>query len=151
MATARTPAGRAGGFTLIEVLAAITVFLVGVVGVMGLLTAGTRLHQESQNQLVQNDVADEVLWMARRDLAERIVHTNGAIPEPTPPVAVPGRPEFRFAWRVEAAPEGRLWRLLVDVLWMENGRERKVTFDRVLTRLSAPVEDVRALTGKRPP
>ena len=62
--------GRRGqdGFTLIEVMAALVVFLVGVVGVLGLLMSGTRLHQDSQNLVMTNDVAEEVLLLAQREL-----------------------------------------------------------------------------------
>jgi len=145
-------ARRAAGFTLLEVLAAISVFLIGVVGVLGLLTAGTRMHQESQNLVVTNDVADEVLFLARRELAERAAapgDASGAVPTPAPPAPVPSRPEFRYAWKVTPAPDVRLYLLTVDVTWIENGRERKTTFERVLSRLTSPAVDARGIVSGR--
>jgi prepilin-type N-terminal cleavage/methylation domain-containing protein len=132
----RPPAARERGFTLIEVMAAITIFLVGIVGVIGLLSAGTRLHQESQNLVVTNDVADEVLFLARREVAQASARLQpGELPAPAPAVPVPSHPDFRYAWKVTPAPDVHLFLLTVDVTWMESGHERTVSFERVLSRL----------------
>jgi prepilin-type N-terminal cleavage/methylation domain-containing protein len=139
-----------GGFTLIEVMAAIVVFLVGVVGVLGLLTSGTRLHQESQNLVVTNDVADEVLMLAQRELAERAPLTGDTIPEPPPPHPVPSRPELLFSWKVVPAADQSLYLLRVEVGWMEHGRAQSRSFERVLSRMSSAVNEARTLTvGKK--
>lgn len=135
------------GFTLLEVMAAIAVFLVGVVGVLGLLTSGTRLHQESQNLVVTSDVAEEVLLLAQRDLASRVKNRSDPLPEAPPPAPVPSRPELKYAWRITAAPDEGLFLLSVDVVWLENGAPRKTTFERVLPRLTTADVDARRLLG----
>jgi prepilin-type N-terminal cleavage/methylation domain-containing protein len=139
-----------GGFTLIEVMAAIVVFLVGVVGVLGLLTTGTRLHQESQNLVATNDVADEVLLIAQREVAERVAAAGDALPEPPPPQPVPSRPEIRYAWKVVPAPDQSLFLLRVELSWLEHGKTQTRTLERVLTRLSSAANDARTVLIGRP-
>lgn len=141
---------RRGGFTLLEVMAAMTVFLVGVIAVIGLLTSGTRLHQESQTLVFMNDVVDEVLLLSRREIAEKAARSGDALPEPSPPVPVPSRPELKYAWKLVASPDSSLFLMQVDLLWMENGQNRKATFERVLPRLSSAAVDVRTtLVGRQ--
>ena len=135
------------GFTLLEVMAAIAVFLVGVVGVLGLLTSGTRLHQESQNLVVTSDVAEEVLLLAQRDVSSRVKHASDPLPEAPPPAPVPSRPELKNSWRITAAPDEGLFLLSVDVVWLENGQPRKTTFERVLPRLTTADVEARRLLG----
>jgi prepilin-type N-terminal cleavage/methylation domain-containing protein len=139
-----------GGFTLIEVMAAIVIFLVGVVGVLGLLSAGTRLHQESQNLVVTNDVAEEVLLLAQREVAERAPASGDALPEAPPPQAVPSRPELHYQWKVVPAPDQSLFLLRVEVTWMEHGKTQSRTFERVLTRLASAANEARSLLIGRP-
>jgi Prokaryotic N-terminal methylation motif len=138
------------GFTLIEVMAAIFVFMIGVVGVLGLLAAGARLHQESQQLVVTNDVAEEVLLLSQRELAERAPATGDSLPESPPPHPVPSRPEMLFSWKVVPAPDVSLYLLRVELDWMEHGKLRTATFERVLPRLSSAQGESRALvTGLR--
>jgi prepilin-type N-terminal cleavage/methylation domain-containing protein len=146
-ATNATVHARQRGFTLLEVMAAIAVFLIGVVGVIGLLTSGTRLHQESQNLVITNDVAEEVLLLSQRAIAERVKHASDPLPEAPPPAPVPSRPELKYAWRLTAAPDESLFLLAVDVSWLENGQPHKTTFERVLPRLMSADVEARALLG----
>jgi prepilin-type N-terminal cleavage/methylation domain-containing protein len=139
-----------GGFTLIEVMAAIVVFLIGVVGVLGLLTSGTRLHQESQTLVVTNDIAEEVLLLAQRELAERAPAASDSMPEPPPPHPVPSRPELLFSWKVLPAADLSLYLLKVEVGWMEHGRPQTRNFERVLPRLSSVANDARTLMIGKP-
>lgn len=141
---------RQRGFTLIEVMAAIFVFMIGVVGVLGLLAAGARLHQESQQLVVTNDVAEEVLLLSQRELAERAPGAGDSLPEPPPPHPVPSRPEMLFSWKVVPAADSSLYLLRVEVDWMEHGKLRTTSFERVLPRLSSAEGESRALvTGLR--
>jgi len=145
------PKGHAG-FTLMEVMAALSVFLIGVASVLALLSAGTRLHQESQNLGVSADVSEEVLLLAARELAERAPDPRQApqgLPEPPPPQPVPGRPELSYQWSVRAAPEGGLCLLRVDLTWLEAGRTRTLTLERVLPRLRSPSVDARRLLAEK--
>jgi type II secretory pathway component PulJ len=134
------------GFTLIEVMAAIFVFMIGVVGILGLLAAGTRLHQESQRLVLTNDVAEEVLLLAQRELSERTPAVlRDTLPESPPPHPVPSRPDMLFSWKVVAAPDSSLYLLRVELGWMEHGKARTTSFERVLPRLASAERESHAL------
>src|SRR5262249_25582033 len=112
--------------------------------------AGARLHQESQQLVVTNDVAEEVLLLSQRELAERAPGAGDSLPESPPPHPVPSRPEMLFSWKVVPAPDVSLYLLRVELDWMEPGKRRTTTFERVLPRLSSAQGEARALvTGLR--
>ncbi len=139
----------AAGFTLLEVMAALTIFLVGIVSVLALLSTGTRLHQDSQSMALAADAAEEVLLLAARELAEQAPDGNGALPELAAPQPVPGRPELSYRWNVRAAPGGGLFLLVVEVSWKQGGRVRTQKLERVLPRLrSAKVDAARLWSMK---
>ncbi len=140
---------RIAGFTLLEVMAALSVFLIGIVSVLALLSTGTRLHQESQSTALAADAAEEILLQASRELAELAPEGGGALPEPPGPQPVPGRPELSYRWQVRAAPAGGLYLLEVEVGWKQGGKERVQRLERVLPRLrSARVDAARLWAPK---
>ncbi len=59
--TMRGKAATRGGLTLIEVLIALGVFLVGAVSVMGLFVTATRLHSEAVKRRTASFIAQELL------------------------------------------------------------------------------------------
>ena len=67
IADARAP--RQGGFTLIEVLIAIVIFAVGVLGLVGVQTATTRVSSDARFRSEAAALADELL--ARMQSASR--------------------------------------------------------------------------------
>ena len=140
------------GFTLLEVMAALSVFLIGIVSVLALLTAGTRLHQESQNMGITADVSEEVLLLCSRELAESTTAGGAAqgLPSSGGVKPLPRRPDLSYEWTVKAAEDGGLYLLLADVTWMEAGKPRRLTLEKVLPRLQSPSVDARRMvTGKR--
>ncbi len=136
---------RRAGFTLLEVMAAISIFLIGVVSVLALLAAGTRLHQESQTTLLAADAADELLLLAQREVAEAVPAGGRALPEAPPARPVPGRPELTWSWNVKPATEGELWLLTVEIGWKLGGKPRTQKVERVLSRLTTPAVDAASL------
>ena len=140
---------QVAGFTLLEVMAAISVFLVGVVSVLALLSAGTRLHQESQNMGISADVAEEALLLSAREVAEQAAAAQQGLPQAPPARPIPSRPDLAYAWSVREAPESGLYLLLVDVTWIEAGKARKLTLERVLPRLQSPAVDARKLAASK--
>lgn len=149
---ARPGARRAAGFTLLEVMAALSVFLIGIVSVLALLTTGTRLHQESLGMSLSADAAEEILLLAERELAQADAPPSApakAVPSWQRPaadfesigVAVPGRPTLRWHWWVEAGGGTLPLRLRVEVAWLQGGKIRTQSLERVVARAkSARVE-----------
>lgn len=136
----------AAGFTLLEVMAALSVFLIGVTSVLALLSTGTRLHQDSQATALAADAAEEVLLLAQRELAAAAAPAaDGTLPEVAVPQPVPGQPGLSYRWSVRAAPEGGLYLLAVEVSWMQGGRVRTQQLEKVLPRLRSASADAKSL------
>ena len=116
------------GFTLLEVVTAVFIFLLGIVGVISLFTAGTMLHRGARNKA---RVALAVPWVMQR-IEEKIdaaAREGKAVPEELDE-AIPGFEPFRY--RAELAglqEEGGAVQARVRILWKEKGRERGVEFD----------------------
>lgn len=146
---ARRHGGRTAGFTLLEVMAALSVFLIGIVSVLALLSTGTRLHQESQSTALAADAAEEVLLLASREVAELAPEGGGALPEQPAAQPVPGRPELTYHWTVRAAPGGGLYLLEVEVGWKQGGKQRVQRLERVLPRLRSARVDAARLWAPR--
>lgn len=145
---ATAAARRASGFTLLEVMAAMSIFLVGVVSVLALLTTGTRLHQDSQSTALAADAAEEILLLAEREVARADAGADGVPAAMTSAVAVPGRPALSYQWQVIAAPGGSLFRLRVAVSWMDGGKKRVQHLERVLPRLRSARVDAAKMVGE---
>ncbi len=139
------PMTRRDGFTLLEVMAALSVFLIGIVSVLALLSTGTRMHQDSQSVALTADAAEEVLLLATREVADRAQGGLGALPEPPAPQPVPGRANLNYTWSVRAAPEGGLFLIAVDVTWLEGGKVQKQRLERVVPRLRSAAVDAARL------
>ena len=146
--------GRAErGFTLLEVMAALAIFLIGIMSVLALLSAGTRMHSDSQRLGVTNDAADEVLLLAEREVAERAplasrdANATG-LPEAPPWKPVPGRVGLSYRWDVRAAALSGLYLLTVELSWLEGGKTRTFAIERVLPRLESPTVDAARLLNR---
>lgn len=130
------------GFTLLEVMAALSIFLIGIVSVLALLTTGTRLHQESQSTALAADATAEIVLLVGREIDQ-----GDATEAPDKPV--PGRPELRYRWRLTGVPEPRLWRLVIDVSWLEGGKTRTQTIEKVLPSLRSPRAEAERMVRER--
>jgi prepilin-type N-terminal cleavage/methylation domain-containing protein len=133
------------GFTLLEVMAALSVFLIGITSVLALLSAGTTLHAESQSLGVTSDAAEAILLLGEREAAERAPHLQGALPESPDPRPVPGRPDLQYRWSVRAEAERKLHLLSVEVNWLHGGKVRSLVLERVLPRLQSAIVDARRI------
>ena len=120
------------GFTLLEVLAALSVFLIGVVGVLSLLTSATRLHQQSQNTLQVADVLGEVELLIQREVAMAVVQEGTGLPAPVEPTPVPGHERFTYAWSMRGGQEGLPYVLELTLGWKEGGRVQTFETQRIL-------------------
>lgn len=136
------------GFTLLEVLAALTVFLIGVVGVLALLTSGTRLHQSSQNLTAVGDVVEAALLRAERDLELAPILENTGLPENLAPTPLPENPRYRYSWSLKAADPAPPYLLTLELRWMEGGREQTYSAQTVIPRLRPARADVRVAAAQ---
>jgi general secretion pathway protein I len=115
-------AGRssgAGGFSLVEMLAAIMIFGIAVMAVLEVLTTSFR-------STIATVGYTEAVFLAQQQLEETIVST------PLSPTTDDGGfgvtfPSHRWKREIEEMEANRLYRVRVDILWNERGRDRQYT------------------------
>lgn len=131
-----SPARRDGGFTLIEILAAMGILVVGVGSVLALLTFGAALQRTAE---ARNDVALAAAQVIAelREQSFPIASGGGAGAPDAGPIErdVPGHPRLRA--RVELKENPALpgeYAASVSIGWQERGKRRWETFRTILQR-----------------
>lgn len=95
-----------GGFTLLEVMAALVVFLAGVVGVLGLFGAGLALHREATIRQETASAASDAREAAYRHVLDHLA--EGGDLDEVPAVEgqpLPGRERLFFDAQYVPDPE----------------------------------------------
>lgn len=143
------PGGRAPGFTLLEVVTAVFIFLLGIVGVISLFTAGTMLHRGARNKA---RVALAVPWVIQRieQRLDEAARDGAGLPDMLEEV-VPGFAPFRYRavlGRTGTDGEGGAILAEVRILWKEKGRERGEEFDWIFRPGPSEVETVSAFRSE---
>jgi|GEM_PF-2414009 len=119
------------GFTLLEVITALFIFLCGVVGIISLFTTALVLHKTSHDRTVTAFALEQAVSKVARML------DDGGLRDPSTgllkaldKVPLDGHPGFFFsATFQESAEEGTDTILAsIDISWRARGREMKETF-----------------------
>ena len=133
-ARTRSAGGRAG-FTILEVLVAMAILLVGMTAVLGLLTFGAALTRTAELRNEGASAVESVL----ADLEESFfpLDAQGALQDPRPILERPlaGLPGLAYSARAERNPDRpREWRVDVEVSWLSAGVRRDRTFRTILVQ-----------------
>ncbi len=142
---------REDGFTLMEVLAALTVFLVGIVGVVSLFTSGTILHQSSQKLAVTTDIIEQLFLQIENELPAHYSASGSeqnSVEQGLRPV--PGREGYSFAYSITQADDALSYRVEVVIVWKEGGQERTHAAHAVFPGVRTFGQEVRRMR-RRPP
>ncbi len=127
-----TPRGRSGGFTLLEVMAALTIFLTGIVGVLALFAGGLALHRGATQRATVANLSSLVQERVERLLAESA--EVGPAEQPVRPaeVAIEEYPGYFYSIeQLETDPEaGTAGGVLatVRVYTLDAGRKKGESF-----------------------
>jgi len=116
---------REGGFSLVEMLAALIIFALGVMAVLEVITASVQSTSATVGYT-------EAVFLARQRIEETIATDVLA---PMTDSGDFGEAYPRHSWKreVEELDAARLYRIRVDVTWNERGSDRQYT----LTTLAA--------------
>jgi prepilin-type N-terminal cleavage/methylation domain-containing protein len=126
---------RAGGFTILEVLVAMAILLLGMSAVLGLLTFGAALTRTAE---LRNEGAAAVEGVLA-DLEESFfpLDAQGALQDPQPIVERPlaGLPGLAYSAKAERNPDRpKEWRVDVEVSWLSAGVRRDKSFRTILVQ-----------------
>ena len=109
-----------GGFTLVEILAALLLLSVGVTGVMGVLASGIRTEQSGE--LIRD--ASRLALAVRDELAHdgRLGASHEPLPRAVEGASHPDYPFLTYSLAFEGDPElGPQVLVTITVQWMERG------------------------------
>ena len=125
---------RCRGFTLLEVMLAIVVILLGLVPLLGLLVKCIHVHTVSEGLTRGTLLAESQLseLLAESDLTER--HYEGRCEQEASEI------EYRWSAEVEAfaepmiasVPLPGLWHVTLTLAWAETGSDHEVTLETVV-------------------
>jgi prepilin-type N-terminal cleavage/methylation domain-containing protein len=131
----RTPRKRESGFTLIEMVVALGILLIGMVSVLALFTTAVSLHKEAIDQTESSLLAEEVVSRVQGQLDSGRDPRNVA--EGFAGWTDPSRPRYRVSVEladVSNASQEPEWLATVTVIYRQGTREHKETFRSVLVR-----------------
>ncbi|MEM7306029.1 MAG: prepilin-type N-terminal cleavage/methylation domain-containing protein [Planctomycetota bacterium] len=139
----RTPQNRAG-FTIVEVVMAMFILLIGMTSILGLLSFGAALSRTAQLRSESSFAVDAIV----ADLQETmfpLVETEDGRQVAGEPVdvldqVVPGRPELAYSARAWPEPAGDLptgpvlYRVDIEIRWSSEGATRTRRYQTLLKR-----------------
>jgi len=143
---------RDGGFTLLEVMAAMMILLAGVVGIIGLFASGLAMHRNAtQNSTVAQ--ASEDVRVRVRDYVESAIAENAELMELAPLEKVPieGYPRYfydaTFVSDDELGPAAGVMST-VRVYTVDVGREKGHSFTVFARPTASPEAWIRGAKNK---
>ena len=149
--------GRRAGFTLVEVVLAMFVLLIGMTSILGLLSFGAALARTAALRAGAANSIEAVLADLEETLFPLEVDADGVEragePLPIEGRAMPGYPGLVYSARATPNPENELeYRVDVEVTWALSGTTRRREFTTVLLREVPFGERLRArfVEGKLP-
>lgn len=139
--------GRArGGFTIVEVVLAMGLLLLGMTSILGLLTFGATLARTAALRTAAASAAEAVVADLEETLFPLVPDPAGGEPRVGPPHTVEARPVPGHEGLVYSArptpvpatddgPDGpRRYSVAVEIAWKTGGRRRSRTFTTLLLR-----------------
>lgn len=124
---------RAGGFTLAEVLVAVMVFLIGIVGIISLFAAAAVLHKGARDKTLSALAIQEVITQIRLDLESGAQRDENGNLKDVSEGRVPGYDRYRYEAEFfeTGMPDQSMVLARIVLTWREKGRVRGEEFDYV--------------------
>lgn len=142
---------RSGGFTLIEMMVAMGILVVGVTSVLGLLAFGAALQRTAERRSEVALAAEQVIADLRESFS---LQQDGSVAGPAPGASehpIPGHPNLRARITLEKNPglEGEYF-ATIQIQWMERGTLRSENYRTILEREAPFTERVQGERRRAP-
>lgn len=118
-----TPRKPEGGFTLIEVMIAVLLTAITVIGVLGLFRVETRASSTSRRETEAAVLAQDKLEELRTEAAP----TANLTGSDTPKDELSGLFPWTRTWSISVTTDPAVYSIDVTVTWDDNGTTRSVT------------------------
>lgn len=146
----QAPARADSGFTLLEVMAALSIFMFGIVGVLALFTAGLGLHRDAQRKAMIALASDEVRSVVETRLAKAVDLGADADLAPIEDVPIANHPGYFYSAELSVDPElGAAGGVLANVFVfaLDVGKERGSEFTIFVRSGARPENQIRKALG----
>jgi prepilin-type N-terminal cleavage/methylation domain-containing protein len=140
----RVPHAAEAGFTLIEVLVAFSILLVGITGIITAFSAGLALEREGSMTFDAHHLLEELGPTVKSDLMVRTqAGESGDLRLTRRPV--PGYPGLEYEVQAMPMPDdvlGHGYLVKIDIIAQRPGGERRTSLDYVPMILAPSTEDL---------
>lgn len=135
------------GFTLLEVVAAIFIFLMGVVGVISLFASATVFHKDACDRTFCALLIENVVPDIERKLSAGILREPNGKLKPIRDGFIEGHDRYGYEAEFEehGAPGHSMIRATIFITWKDKGKTRSERFDHVFRSGPAHDDSVKAL------
>jgi hypothetical protein len=133
--------GKRDGFTLMEVITAVFVFLIGIVGVISLFAAAGVFHKGARNKALVSLAVEQVIADIDLQLKNDALRNEKEELKPIKDARVTGFDRFRYdaTFTEDGLARYSMVTAEVTLTWREKGKKRGETFDYVF-RPGPPME-----------
>ena len=142
----KRPLTKRAGFTIVEVVVALGILLIGMTSVLGLLSFGAAMSRTAQLRSAAASAAEGVVADLEESLFPLVIdplsgETRVGEPQPVVDRPVPGQPGLLYSATAvaeppregeDAGPGPRRWRVDVEMSWTASGRQHTKTFTTLL-------------------
>lgn len=143
--TRRHRGERRGGFTIVEVVLAMFILLIGMTSILGLLSFGAALSRTAKLRNESAYAVETIVADLEETFFPLVELEDGTLvvgePEDILDRPVPGRPGLRYSARAVPDPAGAafadgplIYRVDVEVSWSNQGSKRSTKFRTILLR-----------------
>jgi hypothetical protein len=138
------PAHPRAGFTIVEVVMAMFILLIGMTSILGLLTFGAALARTAELRSQSSFAVESIVADLQETLFPLVLNADGSetVGEPVDVVdrPVPGRPALTYTARAHPEPRAgdsqapELYRVDIEIRWSSEGEARSKNFRTLLVR-----------------
>jgi type II secretory pathway pseudopilin PulG len=136
--------GKAEGFTLFEMMAALGILLFGITALLGALSSSVAQRRSTDAMLEAESMCDEALQRLQLEAVRRKAGASTDLELEIAPLQDQTAPGFPgMTWSAKAIEDENrpdIWLIKLEFRWLESGEDRIAEFQRILPK-QLPLRD----------